>query len=136
MFRLTEHADDRALDRGQVIEERLRSVDYDVWVCERCDAQTRIAYKRAFTSYSVCPTCERRTVESRSKTVHAATTSSPGLRRVTEVCKHCKWTRTRDETIPRISSSSGGSGRSGGGGGGGRSFGGGSAGGGGAGRSY
>ena len=142
MRKLDETADDAMLDRGQSLEERLGSVNYDVWTCGACDAVTIVPHRKWFSRYQECPKCERRTVEVRSTQLRAPTYHSTGLQRVTRTCGNCGWTDTRDETIPMLvhtssSSSGGGSSFSGGGGrGGGSSFGGGSSGGGGAGRSY
>jgi uncharacterized protein len=141
-MRLLSEAEDNAmLTREEGLEERLGSVDYDVWVCPQCNRRLVIPYKKWFSKYKECPKCRRRTCESRSVTLRAATTVSMGLRAIYRECQSCGFKDERREFIPQIadSSSSGGSGSGssfGGGGGGGSSFGGGSAGGGGAGRSY
>ena len=138
---LSEAEDDAMLTREEGLEERLGSVDYDVWVCPKCDQRLVIPYRKWFSKYSACPKCGRRTCESRTVTLRAATTVSSGLRAIHRECQNCGFEDERQEIIPQIvvtTSSSGGSGSGGGGGGGGGggSFGGGSAGGGGAGRSY
>jgi uncharacterized protein len=137
MVRLDEQADDAHLDTGQQREERLKSVNYDVWVCPTCQQVSIVPHKAWFSKYSKCTSCGRRTLETSSRTLIRATTSHSGSEEVTERCRNCGWTRTYTRTIPRVQTSSGSSGgfRSGGGGGGG-SFGGGSAGGGGAGGRY
>src|SRR5689334_9676776 len=45
MQRLSEEADDTMLDRGQQVEEKLHSVDYDVWVCQ-CGESKTISYRK------------------------------------------------------------------------------------------
>ncbi|HEX6051376.1 MAG TPA: TPM domain-containing protein [Gemmatimonadaceae bacterium] len=140
MVRLDERADNEHLDRGERLEERLESVDYDVWICPACDYALKVPHRAWFSSYENCPSCKRRTLDTTHRTIVAATTSRAGQREVIERCRNCEWTRSHMETIPRIQTSSGsssggssfGGGRSGGGG----SFGGGSAGGGGAGGRY
>jgi uncharacterized protein len=137
MIRLGETADDEHLDQGERLEEKLKTVDYDIWICPTCDYALKVSYRAWFSSYSKCPKCERRTLQTRHKTIVAATTSHAGQRQVTETCRNCQWTRSYMQAIPRIQTSSGSS--SGGGsrgGGGGSSFGGGSAGGGGVGGRY
>ena len=139
MSLLGEEADDAKLDEGSKAEEKLKSVDWYVWVCA-CGNVDRIPYNAWLTSYEKCIQCKRRTAKVTSRTqITAATTTSTGLARVDRKCQHCNHTWTSNEVIPKrpvaTSSSSGGSFSSGGGGGG-SSFGGGSAGGGGAGRSY
>ncbi len=137
MARLDEQADDAYLDQGQQAEERVRSVDYDVWLCPSCHETLTLPYRRWLSSYTECPRCKRRTLRSTSKTIRAATTLSEGLSRVTMKCGNCDFAAEKEVAIPRVTpSSSGGSSSSGGGGGGGGSFGGGSAGGGGAGGRY
>ena len=138
MVRLDEQADDTHLDAGQQLEERLKSVNYDVWVCPTCQYVSIVPHNAWFSKYSKCQSCGRRTLETSSRTLIRATTSHSGREEVTERCKNCGWTRTYERTIPQVQASSGSSGgfSSGGGGGGGGSFGGGSAGGGGAGGRY
>ncbi len=136
MRRAAEQADDAYLEQGEAVEERVKSVDYDVWVCAQCGATTKVPYRKTFSSYDDCPQCRRRTVKTTSKTLRSATTSRTGLRRVTKTCAHCRWEKVQEEVIPMETASSSSSGGGGGGGGGGSSFGGGSAGGGGAGGRY
>ena len=138
MVRLDEQADDARLDAGQQLEERLKSVNYDVCVCPTCQHVSIVPHKPWFSRYSKCQSCQRRTLETKTRTLVRATTSHEGREEVTEHCENCGWGRTYMRTIPRVQVSSGGSGGSGGGGGGGggSSFGGGSAGGGGAGGHY
>jgi uncharacterized protein len=138
MVRLDERADDAHLDQGQRLEEELESVNYDVWVCPTCQAVLVQPHRAWFSRYSICKSCNRRTLETTSRTIARATTSHSGTEEVTERCRNCAFTRTYRKTIPRVQASSGSSGSSGGsgGGGGGSSFGGGSAGGGGAGGRY
>ena len=138
MARLDEKADDAFLDKGEQTEERIHTVDYDVWRCPQCQETLKVPYKRWFTSYTACPSCNRLTVRSTSKTITSATTMSEGLRHVTMRCKNCGWGAETDVVIPRQtpSSSGGSSSGGGGGGGGGSSFGGGSSDGGGAGGTY
>jgi uncharacterized protein len=137
MVRLDERADDAHLDTGQKLEEELDSVDYDVWVCPTCQAVRVQPHRAWFSRYSTCKQCNRRTLETTTRTIARATTTHVGTEEVTERCRNCSFTRTYHRTIPRVQTSSGSSGgSSGGGGGGGSSFGGGSAGGGGAGGRY
>ncbi|HKW46341.1 MAG TPA: TPM domain-containing protein [Gemmatimonadaceae bacterium] len=140
---LSDAEDEVLLTREEGLEERLGSIDYDVWVCPQCAQRLVIPHRKWFSKYSECPRCSRRTCETSTVTLRAATTSSMGLRNVNRECLNCGFKDSRREFIPQIvetTSSSGNSGGSGGGGGGGggggSSFGGGSAGGGGAGRSY
>jgi uncharacterized protein len=133
MRRLSDVEDDESLQMGQLKEEQIGSVDYDVWKCPSCSHQFTLRYAKWFSQYAKCPQCSNRTKSSTERVINAATTSSSGTARVLEKCAFCSFTNEYTKELPRItqsssSSSSGGSGGS--------SFGGGSSGGGGASRGY
>ncbi len=138
MRRLSEQADNAKLGVSQQLEEKMGSVDYDVWVCDRCDATKVVQHGRLFSAIEVCPKCKRRAVKKTSRKLVEPTYSSSGSREISKSCKNCGDSRQYKETIAKLQHSTSGSssGGSSSGGGGGSSFGGGSAGGGGAGRSY
>lgn len=116
MQRLGETADDKYLDEGQRLEESLKSVDYDVWLCPSCRAVERHAYRAWFSSYGTCPKCHSRTLDESSRVVQEATYGSTGRRQITEDCRRCDYHNERTEIIPERerSSSSGSSSFSGG----------------------
>jgi uncharacterized protein len=134
MTRLDETADDDHLSKGEIAEETLGSVDYDVWRCPACAHHFTLRYPKWLSQYDSCPQCHHRTRHSTTETITSATTSSEGTARVTETCGFCTYKNEFTKTLPRISESSSSS--SGGSSSGGSSFGGGSSGGGGASRSY
>jgi uncharacterized protein len=134
MTRVLEVEDDRLLDEAQRVEEKVGSVDYDVWTCPSCSHHFTLRYPKWLTSFDKCPQCRNRTRSRSEKTLVSATTSREGKVQVTESCAFCNYHHTYKRTTPRVSSSSGSS--SGGSSGGGSSFGGGSSGGGGASRGY
>ena len=100
MVRLDERADDAYLDKGQIKEEVISSVDYDVWLCQSCDHREIIPYANWFTRYGRCPQCHYRTLSHSSSVVYHATYSSTGLRRNRDSCTHCNHERITDVTIP------------------------------------
>jgi uncharacterized protein len=120
MTRLAEADDDVALSAAQQVEERIGSVDYDVWACASCPERLVIAYSR-WSKYRGCPNCNARTLSSTTKTVTAATQFSTGLEETTLDCENCEYhdvTRRVTPVLPPPSSSSSsgsGSGSSGGG---------------------
>lgn len=124
MERVDELEDDKYLREGERVEERLKSVDYDVWLCPTCDHRVIESYKSWLSSYGACRSCNYRTLEGKSTILEHATTSSTGLKRVDYNCKHCNDSYSTHVTIPKKSKSSSSSGGS--------SFGGGSSSGGGA----
>ncbi len=135
MFKKTEVAENKFLDKGQLVEENLHSVDYDVWATENADDILILKYQKFFSKYSKCPKCKYKTYyTAHSKTVKAATRSSTGVREEIQKCKNCDYIKVNTIKIPRTTSSSSSFG--GGSSGGGSSFGGGSSGGGGAGVSW
>ena len=88
MTRLDEAGDDAALSPAQRAEERVGSVDYDVWACASCPERLVIAYAR-WSRYRGCPKCQARTLSSITRTVTAATQFSTGLEETTLDCAHC-----------------------------------------------
>ncbi len=120
---LSENVDDAHLDVGQRREEKLGSVDYDVWWCrECCDAQVE-RYGAWVTSYGTCPGCDYKTKSESTTTLVSATYDHGGTVRVTVDCKHCSYHDTFTRSTPKLvrsesssSSSSFGGGRSSGGG--------------------
>lgn len=99
-------AEKKYLDPGQVKEESLGSVDYDVWWCGRCDDALVLDYSALFTSYGRCPQCGRKTKQSQSSTVQYATEYSGGLVQVDESCANCSYKNSYTRTTARLSSSS------------------------------
>lgn len=106
MQRVEELEDEKYLKEGQKLEEKLRSVDYDVWICDQCDHRTIESYKSWFSNYGACRTCNYRTLEADSTILESATTSSTGLKRVDYHCKHCGDKYHTHVTIPKKSKSS------------------------------
>ena len=138
MVRLSETEDDASLDQGQAAEERIGSVDYDVWKCPSCAYQFTLRYAKWATKYDPCPQCSNRTKWTTETVIERATRHGDGLARVTDQCAFCNYKVEYDKVLPQItgSSSSSSGGYSSGASSGGSSFGGGRSGGGGASRGY
>jgi uncharacterized protein len=134
MVLLSEAEDDASLEAAGRVEERIGSVDYDVWKCPACSHHFTLRYPKWFSRYEQCPQCHNRTKSSTQEVIEQATTSRSGSARVVEQCAFCSFRRQYVTVLPRIeqsSPSSSGSSSSGS-----SSFGGGSSGGGGASRGY
>jgi uncharacterized protein len=135
---LSEQDDDPKLTAVQLLEEKIGSVDYDVWICPACLNQDTERYVKNFSGFKDCEACHARTFkEDPPVELTPATTMSSGSARIDGRCVSCNHKTVRMIVLPQIqqsSSSSGGGGSfgGGGGGGGGGGFGGGSSGGGGA----
>ncbi len=139
MLPLDEIEDDAHLEAGQVAEERVGSVNYEVLVCPGCQAARTLRHGKWFSGYGTCSSCSYKTEKSSSTTLVHATYDHGGQVQVTETCMHCNRThsytrytsaRTRPSTTSTSSrssfSSGGGSSSRSSGFGGGRSSGGGS----------
>jgi uncharacterized protein len=125
MTRLSESGDDLHLEPFEQAEERIGSVDYDVWMCGQCGTFKKIRYLRLFSGYGTCPGCGARTKSKVSITLRNATEYETGLVQITEACALCDCRTTREVVTPMLqnrssrgssshSSSSSGSGFSGG----------------------
>jgi uncharacterized protein len=134
LFLIPEKEEDPYLDKGQITEEEIGSVDYDVWANDDPQDDVLILrYARPYTRYSTCPACHFATYyQARSVTLASPTYSSTGRRGLYYDCKHCHHQEEKIEIIPMLTRTSSSSGGSRGGG----SWGGGSSGGGGAGVSW
>jgi len=106
MVLLPETADDRHLQKSERLEERLGSVDYDVWSCPSCDRVQKLRYGAIFTRYSRCPHCGAKTKNETTQTLESATEYREGRKQITEDCKNCDYHRVYYRTIPRITKSS------------------------------
>ncbi|MEM5477545.1 TPM domain-containing protein [Pacificibacter sp. AS14] len=109
MSRLSEDQDDEHLEKGQITEELLQSVDYDVWVCGSCDHITVEAYPGVLSRYGACRACKHRTLEGDTEILSHATTNSTGSKRINYQCHHCHEAYCETKTIPIKSKSSSGS---------------------------
>ncbi|GJM31019.1 MAG: hypothetical protein DHS20C18_00200 [Saprospiraceae bacterium] len=132
MRKLTEQEEDDFLEKGQIAEELLGTIDYDVWVSDDMEDVVILPYKKRFSQYSSCPKCHFRTYHhTHTRTLRHATSHNSGQKERLYECKNCNYVKRDLVIIPRITSSSGS-----GGGGGGGGWGGGSSGGGGGGASW
>lgn len=130
---LSEAEEDEYLNFKQQAEERVKSIDYDVWKCNVCDNYKVLPYEKMTTKYQVCPQCGAKTYSLvRDRIVTPATTLTMGRGEKVHECANCHCRKVIPYVIPIIVVASSGS-RGGGGFSGGGSFGGGFSGGGGAG---
>ena len=138
MHVLSEADEDEYLTDIQLTEENIKSIDYDVWKCDRCSHVEVMPYINHNSSISVCPQCGARTYEQLSdRIVVQPSTFSTGKGYHLYECKHCHHKVKTAFIIPKLtppssssssssSSSYGGRSSSGGSWGGGHSSGGGS----------
>ena len=133
---ISENEDNQYLSNSQDFEEKIKSVDYDVFLCHNCNNIKIFSYNEDLSSYMICSKCKTRALKKRrSKIIKSATYSRTGLQRLYCRCEYCRNEETKDVVIPvkeRSSSGSSSSGGSSGSSSSGGSFGGGRSGGGGA----
>lgn len=139
MHLLTEEEEDTYLKSTEIAEEIVKSVDYDVWLCNACQSTRVLPYASVYTTYKTCPNCGAKTYKlEHDQVAIQPTTLHAGQGEKVYECQHCKFKKVVPYVIPMIVVAaavgrSGGRGGFGGGFGGGSGFGGGFSGGGGAG---
>ena len=139
MEKLPEDKDNDYLTPAQDTEERINSVDYDVWLCRACGETDIIPYVNDRSAYTVCPRCNARACQlTADRIVIQPTVAREGQGVKVYTCCNCGFQNNRPYRIQRrqppvvIIPPGGGSGFGSGGGFSGGSFGGGMTGGGGA----
>lgn len=142
MHRLPEDKDNEYLTPQQDTEERLNSVDYDVWLCDNCGETDILPFVNQASHYQMCPHCGARASSLRAdRIVMKPTEHTEGSGVKIYRCSNCGYEDQRRYNIPKVvvppviilpPGGGGGGGGFGGGGFSGGSFGGGMTGGGGA----
>lgn len=106
MVRLGEAEDDAHLSSGERVEERLGSVDYDVWHCADCNQAIKLRWGAFTTQYGRCRQCGSVTKSSSTTTIQAASYTSGGLVQVDEHCAHCDHRSSFTRSTPMLQQSS------------------------------
>jgi uncharacterized protein len=101
--KISEEADDEYLNQGQQLEERLQSVNYDVWHCKTCNNHELFRRRAFFSSYSQCPSCQHQTLSGTQKPIVPASETQQGLARLERTCSHCQHRDSQDILLPRLS---------------------------------
>lgn len=142
MNKLSEKDDNAYLTSAQDMEEKMKSVDYDVWLCPKCGTTEIFPFVSDHSKYKVCPRCNSRTLELVYDRVEKRPTQmSDGVGVRVYQCKNCGFRTEERYSIPKLAAAvfiggGGGMGSGGGGGVSGGSWGGGGFSGGGAGGSW
>lgn len=139
MTLIDEENDNKYLTPSQDMEEKINSVDYDVWLCPQCRTTEILPYVNKASGYEECPNCHGRTARMLSDVITVQpSTAHEGVGTKTYECTNCRnrfYRKYKIEKLAPVVIVGGGGGRGGFGGGGGfsgGSFGGGMTGGGGA----
>ena len=99
---LNETVDDEFLETGESVEERIKSVNYDVWACLTCEDVIKLRFGTLFTRFSKCPKCRRKTKSKIKHTMVRATQSRGGVVQVTERCANCDYHNQYTYRTPRL----------------------------------
>lgn len=101
MNKLSEDKDNELLNRSQDFEERLGTVDYDVWLCPECGTVERFPFRENQSTYMECPACH--TVALRlvsDRIIKYPTTRQSGMGVKTYECLFCHHKEERPYKIP------------------------------------
>lgn len=102
MHKLNEEEDNNLLSPSQDFEEKLNSVDYDVWVCDDCGTVERYAYPNKHSIYQECPHCHTKAMYLvKDHTVVPPTTRRTGIGERIYECKYCHNHTTKRYNIPK-----------------------------------
>jgi uncharacterized protein len=95
------------MSKGQLMEEKLGSVIYDVWSCKTCDTVKVLGYDSIYSTIAKCPKCNNKSLQATKKeTVKRPTSSSKGQGLQYYECKCCGYTEKEAFVIGMLSSSS------------------------------
>lgn len=110
MHKLDDHAEDKHLNKGQLSEEKVKSIDYDVWVTYSGNDILILSYKKWFSKYNKCPKCSFKTYfKAYDRTISSPTYTSTGTGERCYKCENCGYSKTERYTIPMKTKSSGSS---------------------------
>lgn len=102
MNKLSEEEDNAFLSASQDFEEKLGTVDYDVWLCPECGTVERFPYVERQLKYRKCPDCGTIAMNLvMDKVVDPPTTRKEGHGERVYQCQFCRHTHREGYTIPR-----------------------------------
>lgn len=102
MKRLGEKEDNLYLTPSQDLEERLNTIDYDVWKCPKCGEVERFPYKVNQMKYTECPNCHTVAMHLKyDRTVVPPTTRQTGVGEKVYECEYCHHNRRDRYTIAK-----------------------------------
>lgn len=103
MRRLDEHSDNAYLTAAQDAEERINSIDYDVWLCDNCGETDILPYVNKSVNYTRCPRCGARACGLQSdRVIYQATATREGRGVREYVCRSCGNRNQVPYELPKI----------------------------------
>ncbi|WP_316811624.1 TPM domain-containing protein [Pedobacter heparinus] len=111
---MDEEKEDQFLSKGQLTEEKIAAVDYDVWECSSCKQITILDYSNLKSKVKDCPECHFKTLKYYDrKIIKKASTYGAGYGYEYHICANCKYTENTRFDIAQIPTASSGSSSSG-----------------------
>lgn len=102
MHMLSEKEEDTYLKISQQFEEKLKSIDYDVFLCNSCKNEAIFTLDKV-SNYSHCPRCNTKAYKLVSKkTVVMPTYVSSGTERSSYKCEFCGYEEHKNKNLPRL----------------------------------
>jgi rubrerythrin len=101
---LSEEDEDVHLSTSEVLEEKLKSASYDVWMCTSCSRTQTVRYGAFFSRYSKCPACGARTSSVSTSVISQPTNAMSGMKEITESCDNCDYKKQYRRSIPSTGS--------------------------------
>ena len=102
MRKLDEDTDNRYLSRAQDLEERIKSVDYDVWLCPKCGETDIYTFVNPTSGYRVCANCHAHTLKlTGTRVLRQPTYRQEGLAEKQYVCVNCHHTESKPYSLPK-----------------------------------
>lgn len=102
---LEEHEDDAYLTPAERTEDRIGSVNHEIWLCAQCGQTKKRSWSGFFaeaSGYSRCPSCKAKALRTTTMIVEPPTHQSDGERRVDTSCAHCGHQASSKVAIPRL----------------------------------
>ena len=101
---LSEDDEDAHLSKSEILEEKLNSANYDVWLCSSCRRSQTVRYGAFFSKYSKCPACGAKTKSVSTAVISQATNAMSGMKEITESCDNCDYKEQYRRSIPSTGS--------------------------------
>lgn len=102
MRKLSEEEDNLLLNPSQDFEEKLDTVDYDVWECPSCGTIERFPFRKNQTKYTECPNCHTIAMcLTCDKIIVPPTVRRPGRGEKIYSCRFCGHQKHEHYVIPK-----------------------------------
>ncbi len=102
MMQLDEAQESAFLEPSERVEERIGSINYQIWECPACGEHKKKRGSAFFSGYKTCPDCGAKTLSSTSTTLAMATHYSGGSVEIRQACANCSFTNTYTQSTPML----------------------------------